>query len=296
MAGGIAGNLVMGVARLAAMNDAIRTNAEKCKEIKRIANRARKDLQARKGNINNNSSVRDALDDLEESIRRALRLVRACQTRDLNFLEQVLRLYRAEDITKELQQVQEDMSLKLAAATFAIINNHGMAPNANPAGHRPPQLQQERWTPEEHAHRRHQRHAHQRPHQQGHHPILPQRQRLDQHAPQRSVVNALAMLGRQMPVVERAHGRPEHAQFCKFSSFLENICVCLSVICIPAPMECKVPGSQALMPVQPIQPLSLQMISETEQNTTNVLLLEDIPRLMKCVVWMSDNKDHQLSC
>ncbi|CAD6255821.1 unnamed protein product [Miscanthus lutarioriparius] len=143
MAGGIAGNLVMGVARLAAMYDADRTNAEKCKEIKRIANRAWKDLQAWKGNKNNNSSVRDALDDLEESIRRALRLVRACQTRDLNFLEQVLRLYRAEDITKELQQVQEDMSLKLAAATFAIINNHGMAPNANPAGHRPPQLQQE---------------------------------------------------------------------------------------------------------------------------------------------------------
>lgn len=139
MAGEIV-NLVMGVARLAAAH---RTNAEECEEIKRIAYSAHEDLKAQKGNINNSSRVRAKLDALEESIRRALRLVRACQTRDLKFFEQVLRLYRAEDITNELQQVKQDMLLKWAKANSAIINDHGLAPNANPAGHRPPQLQLE---------------------------------------------------------------------------------------------------------------------------------------------------------
>lgn len=130
-------NLFMGVARLAAAH---RTNAEECEEIKRIAHRAREDLEALKGNRNNSSSVRARLDALDESIRCARALVRAYKTNDRNILEQVLRAFTAEDISKKLQLVKEDMLLKWAKANSAFIKDHGMAPNAN---HRPPQLQQE---------------------------------------------------------------------------------------------------------------------------------------------------------
>ncbi|XP_066338570.1 uncharacterized protein [Miscanthus floridulus] len=190
---------------------AARRNAkDQCKEIKDIAYSAGRDLMAQRGNINNSSRVMAKLDALEESIGRARRLVTDCGKNDGNIMEQVWRLFTAEDISKELQQVKEDMLLKWAKANSAFIKDHGMAPNANPAGHRPPQLQQERWTPEEHAPHQQGHHpilpqrqrlyqyappspvanAHQTPHQQGHHPILPQRQRLYQYAPQRPVANA----------------------------------------------------------------------------------------------------------
>ncbi|XP_066338568.1 uncharacterized protein [Miscanthus floridulus] len=124
---------------------AARRNAkDQCKEIKDIAYSAGRDLMAQRGNINNSSRVMAKLDALEESIGRARRLVTDCGKNDGNIMEQVWRLFTAEDISKELQQVKEDMLLKWAKANSAFIKDHGMAPNANPAGHRPPQLQQER--------------------------------------------------------------------------------------------------------------------------------------------------------
>ncbi|KAF8665918.1 hypothetical protein HU200_054003 [Digitaria exilis] len=65
--------------------------------------------------MNDSPSMSGALEDLEESLHRALELVMACQERST-----IRRLITAGELSKQLRRVKDDILNKVMLASFAI--------------------------------------------------------------------------------------------------------------------------------------------------------------------------------
>ena len=81
-----------------------------------------------------------ALEDLEETLQRALELVTACQERATTTIR---RVFAAGDLSKQLRRVQEDILNKVMLVSFAI-NAHTtiLLLTIQAGGHPPPRQHQ----------------------------------------------------------------------------------------------------------------------------------------------------------
>ena len=97
--------------------DTVRHNEEECNEIRRRVLRFSDILSQllQTGMMNDSPAMSGALEDLEESLHRALELVMACQERSV-----IRRLILAGDLSKQLRRVKEDILNKVMLASFAI--------------------------------------------------------------------------------------------------------------------------------------------------------------------------------
>jgi L1 cell adhesion molecule like protein len=96
--------------------DTVRHN-EECNEIRRRVLRFSDILSQlqQTGMMNDSPAMSGALEDLEESLHRALELVMACQERST-----IRRLIAAGELSKQLRRVKDDILNKLMLASFAI--------------------------------------------------------------------------------------------------------------------------------------------------------------------------------
>jgi L1 cell adhesion molecule like protein len=95
----------------------VKQNQKECQDIQRCVARVSaliKRLDEVTTETMNDVVMRDALEDLAESLQGALELVTKCQRKNI-----VLRFIGAGDMAKELRQVQDDIVRKLTIGTFA---------------------------------------------------------------------------------------------------------------------------------------------------------------------------------
>ncbi|WVZ49887.1 hypothetical protein U9M48_001209 [Paspalum notatum var. saurae] len=97
--------------------DTVSHNEEECNEIRRRVLRFSAILSQlqQTGMMNDSPALSGALEDLEETLARALELVTACQERTT-----IRRLVTAGDLSKKLRQVKDDILNKVMLASFAI--------------------------------------------------------------------------------------------------------------------------------------------------------------------------------
>ena len=97
--------------------DTVRHNEEECNEIRRRVLRFSDILSQlqQTGMMNDSPVMSGALEDLEESLHRALELVMACQERST-----IRRLIAAGELSKQLRRVKDDILNKVMLASFAI--------------------------------------------------------------------------------------------------------------------------------------------------------------------------------
>ncbi|XP_062197131.1 cysteine-rich receptor-like protein kinase 10 [Phragmites australis] len=122
--------------------DTVRRNEEECHEIRKRVLRFSAILSQlqQTGMMNNNPAMSAALEDLEETLERALELVTACQERST-----IRRFIAAGDLSKHLQRVKDDILNKVMLASFAINTHTTIVLLTIQAGgvHPPPRLQQD---------------------------------------------------------------------------------------------------------------------------------------------------------
>ncbi|CAN6363671.1 unnamed protein product [Urochloa humidicola] len=101
--------------------DTVRHNEEECQEIRKMALRFSAILSQlqQTGMMNNNPAMSGALEDLEETLERALELVTACQGRRST----IRRFIKAGDLAKQLRTAKNDIMNKVMLASFAINTN-----------------------------------------------------------------------------------------------------------------------------------------------------------------------------
>jgi len=121
--------------------DTVRHNEEECNEIRRRVLRFSDILSQLQhtGMMNDSPAMSGALEDLDESLHRALELVMACQERST-----IRRLIAAGELSKQLRRVKDDILNKVMLASFAI-NAHTtiVLLNTQQAGGQPLLRQQE---------------------------------------------------------------------------------------------------------------------------------------------------------
>jgi len=95
----------------------VRHNEEDCREITRRVLRFSAILSQlqQTGMMSGSPAMSGALEDLEETLEQALKLVAACQERTT-----VRRLIAAGDLSKQLRRVKDDILNKVMLASFAI--------------------------------------------------------------------------------------------------------------------------------------------------------------------------------
>jgi L1 cell adhesion molecule like protein len=98
--------------------DTVRRNAAVCQEIRTRVLRFSAVLWQlqRAGAVDDSLAMDGALDDLKETLRRALELVTACQERRTGV---VRRLLAAGDLARQLRAVKDDILNKVMLASFA---------------------------------------------------------------------------------------------------------------------------------------------------------------------------------
>jgi hypothetical protein len=120
--------------------DKARHNEEDCREITRRVLRFSAILSQlqQTGTVADSPAMAGALEDLEETLQRALELVTACQQRST-----IRRLVAAGDLSKQLRRVKDDILNKVMLASFAI-NAHTtiVLLTIQAGGHPPPRQQQ----------------------------------------------------------------------------------------------------------------------------------------------------------
>ena len=118
----------------------VRHNEEDCREITRRVLRFSAILSQlqQTGTVADSPAMAGALEDLEETLQRALELVTACQERTTT-----RRLVAAGDLSKQLRRVQDDILNKVMLASFAI-NAHTtiVLLTIQAGGHPPPRQRQ----------------------------------------------------------------------------------------------------------------------------------------------------------
>jgi len=122
--------------------DKARHNEEDCREITRqvlMFSAILSQLQ-QTGTVADSPAMAGALEDLEETLQRALELVTACQERATTT---IWRVFAAGDLSKQLRRVQEDILNKVMLASFAI-NAHTtiLLLTIQAGGHPPPRQHQ----------------------------------------------------------------------------------------------------------------------------------------------------------
>ena len=97
--------------------DKARHNGDECREIRKSVLRFSEILSQlqQTGTVADSPAMAGALEDLEETLQRALELVTACQERTTT-----RRLVAAGDLSKQLRRVQDDILNKVMLASFAI--------------------------------------------------------------------------------------------------------------------------------------------------------------------------------
>jgi hypothetical protein len=120
--------------------DKARHNEEDCREITRRVLRFSAILSQlqQTGTVADSPAMAGALEDLEETLQRALELVTACQERST-----IRRLVAAGDLSRQLRRVKDDILNKVMLASFAI-NAHTtiVLLTIQAGGHPPPRQQQ----------------------------------------------------------------------------------------------------------------------------------------------------------
>ena len=118
----------------------VRHNEEDCREITRRVLRFSAILSQlqQTGTVADSPAMAGALEDLEETLQRALELVTACQERTT-----IRRVFAAGDLSKQLRRVQDDILNKVMLASFAI-NAHTtiVLLTIQAGGHPPPRQRQ----------------------------------------------------------------------------------------------------------------------------------------------------------
>ncbi|CAO2143472.1 unnamed protein product [Urochloa humidicola] len=120
--------------------DTVRHNEDECRDIRKRVLRFSAILSQlqQTGMMNGSSALSGALEDLEETLEQALKLVAACQQRTT-----IRRLIAAGDLSKQLRRLKEDILNKVMLASFAM-NAHTtiVLLTIQASGHPPPrQLQ-----------------------------------------------------------------------------------------------------------------------------------------------------------
>ncbi|TVU04351.1 hypothetical protein EJB05_50085, partial [Eragrostis curvula] len=97
--------------------DTVRQNEEACLEIRKSVLRYSTMLSQlqQRGVMNNSSVMSSALDDLAETLERALKLVMACQEKG-----KISRFVSAGDLSKQLRRVKDNMSEKVMVVLCAL--------------------------------------------------------------------------------------------------------------------------------------------------------------------------------
>jgi len=97
--------------------DKARHNGDECREIRKRVLRFSAILSQlqQTGMMNGSPAMSGALEDLEETLEQALKLIAACQERTT-----VRRLIAAGDLSKQLRRVKDDILNKVMLASFAI--------------------------------------------------------------------------------------------------------------------------------------------------------------------------------
>jgi len=120
--------------------DRVRHNEEDCREITRRVLRFSAILAQlqQTGTVADSPALAGALEDLEETLQRALELVTACQERTT-----ICGLVASGDLSKQLRRVQDDILNKVMLASFAI-NAHTtiLLLTIQAGGHPPPRQHQ----------------------------------------------------------------------------------------------------------------------------------------------------------
>ena len=118
----------------------VRHNEEDCREItRRVLRFSAILLQLQQtGTVADSPALAGALEDLEETLQRALELVTACQERTTT-----RRLVAAGDLSKQLRRVQDDILNKVMLASFAINAHTTILLLTIQAGGQPPPRQQQ---------------------------------------------------------------------------------------------------------------------------------------------------------
>jgi len=118
----------------------VRHNEEDCREITRRVLRFSAILSQlqQTGTVADSPALAGALEDLEETLQRALELVTACQERTTT-----RRLVAAGDLSKQLRRVQDDILNKVMLASFAINAHTTILLLTIQAGGQPPPRQQQ---------------------------------------------------------------------------------------------------------------------------------------------------------
>ncbi|XP_039822251.1 uncharacterized protein LOC120684458 [Panicum virgatum] len=121
--------------------DKARHNEDECREIRKRVLRFSAILSQlqQTGMMNGSPAMSGALEDLEETLEQALKLVAACQERTT-----VRRLIAAGDLSKQLRRVKDDILNKVMMASFAI-NAHTtiVLLTIQAGGHAPPRQPQD---------------------------------------------------------------------------------------------------------------------------------------------------------
>ncbi|CAN6362458.1 unnamed protein product [Urochloa humidicola] len=116
--------------------DTVRHNEDECRDIRKRVLRFSAILSQlqQTGMMNGSSAMSGALEDLEETLEQALKLVAACQQRTT-----IRRLIAAGDLSKQLRRVKDDILNKVMLASFAI-NAHTtiVLLTIQASGHPPP--------------------------------------------------------------------------------------------------------------------------------------------------------------
>jgi len=120
--------------------DKARHNEDECCEIRKRVLRFSAILSQlqQTGMMNGSPAMSGALEDLEETLEQALKLIAACQERTT-----VRRLIAAGDLSKQLRRVKDDILNKVMLASFAI-NAHTtiVLLTIQAGGHAPPRQPQ----------------------------------------------------------------------------------------------------------------------------------------------------------
>ncbi|XP_039822949.1 uncharacterized protein LOC120685196 [Panicum virgatum] len=97
--------------------DRARHIVEDCREIRKRVLRFSEILSQlqQTGTVADSPAMAGALEDLEETLQRALELVTACQERS-----SIRRVFAAGDLSKQLRRVKDDILNKVMLASFAI--------------------------------------------------------------------------------------------------------------------------------------------------------------------------------
>ena len=122
--------------------DKARHNGDECREIRKWVLRFSEILSQlqQTGTVADSPAMAGALEDLEETLQRALELVTACQERATTTIR---RVFAAGDLSKQLRRVQEDILNKVMLASFAINAHTTILLLTIQAGGQPPPRQQQ---------------------------------------------------------------------------------------------------------------------------------------------------------